>query len=287
MEARSRKRLIAAGKVAVSLLLLYFIFTRIPFQEALAEIRQALSASLIVALALFVLSKIIAAFRLNLYFHQLDMPLSTAQNIKLYLLGMFYNLFLPGGIGGDAYKGYVLKRSFEVKTKRVIAGLLLDRISGMAVLTVFALVLILVLPVVNTGWPEAVLTAILFLGLGVYYTISLKFFNYLHPVFWKSLLYSAGVQLAQLFAVWFILKSFGITVGQIAYLLVFLVSSIVAVIPVTIGGIGSRELVFYYGAEWMTLQQDVAVSVSIIFFTITALVSLMGIYYHFKKPVLK
>lgn len=287
MEARSRKRLIAAGKVVVSLLLLYFIFTRIPFQEALAEIRRALSPGLIAALALFVLSKIIAAFRLNLYFHQIDIPLATAENFKLYLLGMFYNLFLPGGIGGDAYKGYVLKRSFQVKTKRVIAALLLDRISGMVVLTVLAMVLTLVLPVLNTGSHKAVLIAILFLGLGIYYAVSSKYFNYLHRVFWKSLLYSAGVQLAQLFAVWFILMSFGINMDEISYLLVFLVSSIVAVIPVTIGGIGSRELVFYYGAKWMDLQQDVAVSVSIIFFAITALVSLMGVYYHFRKPVLK
>ncbi len=39
---------------------------------------------------------------------------------------MFYNLFLPGGIGGDAYKGYVLKKKYEVKTKSVVSILVLD-----------------------------------------------------------------------------------------------------------------------------------------------------------------
>lgn len=26
---------------------------------------------------------------------------------------MFYNLFLPGGIGGDAYKGYVIQKNIN------------------------------------------------------------------------------------------------------------------------------------------------------------------------------
>ncbi|MGB7393889.1 MAG: lysylphosphatidylglycerol synthase domain-containing protein, partial [Pricia sp.] len=72
----------------------------------------------------------------------------------------------------------------------------------------------------------------------------------------------------------------------LAYLFVFLISSIVSVVPLTIGGIGSREVTFYYGALWLGLDQDTSIGISIAFFVITAVVSLCGIYFHFKKPEL-
>ena len=31
---------------------------------------------------------------------------------------MFYNLFLPGGIGGDAYKGYVIQKKYKPAPKK-------------------------------------------------------------------------------------------------------------------------------------------------------------------------
>jgi len=95
------------------------------------------------------------------------------------------------------------------------------------------------------------------------------------------------VQLSQLICVFLILKSLGIEENIIAYLVIFLISSIVSVIPLTIGGIGSRELTFFYGATWLGLNESTSVGVSMLFFLITALVSLFGIVYHFRKTELE
>ena len=105
--------------------------------------------------------------------------------------------------------------------------------------------------------------------------------------FWKSIGYSLVVQLVQLLSVVFIIKSLYVKGNMIAYLFIFFISSMVSVLPVTIGGIGSRELVFFYGAEWLKLDQSTSLSISILFFFLTAILSLTGIYYHFKKPELK
>ena len=102
-------------------------------------------------------------------------------------------------------------------------------------------------------------------------------------IFWKSLGYSALVQLAQLISILFILKALHIEAHTIAYLFIFLISSIVSVVPLTLGGIGSREVTFFYGALWLGLDENTSVSISMIFFLITAIVSLLGIIYHFKK----
>ena len=74
------------------------------------------------------------------------------------------------------------------------------------------------------------------------------------------------------------------SIGSIGYLFVFLVSSIVAVLPLTIGGIGSREITFYYFSNWLGLNEDLSITLSMVFFLITAFTSFWGIIYHFKKP---
>lgn len=283
---RQRKRLITLLKVVFSLLLIYFVFTKIQFREVWEVLKQTRLHYLLAAIILFLISKCFASVRLNLYFHQIGIRLTQRSNAQLYLLGMFYNLFLPGGIGGDAYKGYVIKKKFEVPTKRVVATLLLDRLSGLLLLANYAFILGLFLSA-----PELQGYKWLF-GFGIvgslllFWIFNKRYFDYLYPIYWKSLGYSALVQLCQIFCALFLLYSLNLEDNYLSYLFIFLVSSVVAVLPLTIGGIGSREVVFFYGALWLGLDESSSVSISILFFSINALVSFFGIYFHFKKPAL-
>lgn len=278
-----RKKLITLAKIAISAILIYFIFTKVDLQVILNTVKKTNPLYLSFAILFFVISKVIASIRLNLYFHQLDVKLTQKTNLKLYLLGMFYNLFLPGGIGGDAYKGYLIKKKFEVDTKKVISVLLLDRLSGLLLLFIYACILAIVL---NIDWlnkndiPIGILSL---LAIVVFWFLNKKYFNFVLPVFWKSFSLSALVQLAQLICVLFILEALSINVDLLAYLFIFLISSIVSVLPLTIGGIGSREVTFFYGATLLALDENTSISISMVFFLITALVSLFGIIYHFKK----
>ncbi|WP_350287474.1 lysylphosphatidylglycerol synthase transmembrane domain-containing protein [uncultured Croceitalea sp.] len=271
-------------KVLISGFLIYFIFTKISFKAVLDVIKTANVFYLVLAIVLFIVSKVLNALRLNLYFHAIEVTLTQLSNLKLYLLGMFYNLFLPGGIGGDAYKGYVIQKKFQVGTKRVISVLLLDRLSGMLLIFVFACVLVFFVenPLLQRfKWAFFVLIPFSVL---VFWWVNKRFFSFVLQVFWGSFLYSAILQTAQLLAVVCILKALRIEEDQVAYLFVFLISSIVSVIPLTIGGIGSREVTFLYGSKWLELNSDTSIAVSFVFFLITALVSLFGVLYHFKKP---
>ncbi len=282
-----RKRGITFLKILVSAVLLYFIFTKIQLQDVLTILKKTHPLYLLIAFLFFTISKALSALRLNLYLHQLKVFLTQASNIRLYLLGMFYNLFLPGGIGGDAYKGYIIKKKFDVPAKKVISVLVLDRLSGLLLLFIYACLLALPL-----SKEELIKYRILFAlgivaGILLFWIVIKRMFSYLLPVFWKSLGYSALVQLAQLGCVIFILKALHIEIHTIAYLFIFLISSIVAVLPLTIGGIGSREVVFFYGALWLGLDENTSVSISMVFFLITALVSMFGFIYHLKKPELR
>jgi glycosyltransferase 2 family protein len=51
---------------------------------------------------------------------------------------------------------------------------------------------------------------------------------------------------------------------------------VVAVFPFTIGGVGARELTFILGYQFLGIDQNVAVAFSLLFFLITAVVSMVG-----------
>jgi len=282
-----RKKLITALKIIVSAVLIYFIFTKIELKDVVQTLKKSEPLYLFLALLFFVLSKIISAFRTNLYFHQMGAKVSQLSNLKLYLLGMFYNLFLPGGIGGDAYKGYVIQKVYQPGTKKVVSSLLLDRLSGMLLLFIYACVLALLSK--NEFFQSFfwLIVAAIPLSVVAFWFVNKIFFTSTLPVFWKSVSFSALVQLAQLVCVLFVLKSLSVDMDFIEYLFVFLVSSIVSVIPLTIGGIGSREITFLYGAKWLGLDESTSIGISFTFFLITALTSLFGVIYHFKKPQLE
>ena len=285
--ANNRKNLITLLKIIFSVLLIYFIFNKIPFKDVWAVLKTSNPWLLTIALLFLLLSKVFKALRLNLYFHQLNIPITQKSNFKLYLLGMFYNLFLPGGIGGDAYKGYVIRDKFEVNTKSVVTVFLLDRLSGLLVIVNYTCILALLLKNEVLQPYNYLFILVILLSLFVFWFINKKYFSFVYPVFWKSIGYSLVVQLVQLLSVVFIIKSLYVKGNMIAYLFIFFISSMVSVLPVTIGGFGSRELVFFYGAEWLKLDQSTSLSISILFFFLTAILSLTGIYYHFKKPELK
>ncbi len=282
-----RKKSIVLLKIVVSAALLYFIFTKLNFAEVYETIKKANPWFLVLAILLFVFSKITAAFRLNLYFHKLDILLSQRSNLKLYVLGMFYNLFLPGGIGGDAYKGYLIKKKFKINTKKVVAVLVLDRLSGLLLLFLYACIIFLFISNATTSSYQIIAIILTPLSVVTFWYLNKKFFNYVLAIFWKSFGLSALVQLAQLICVFCIMKALSIHEDIASYLFVFLVSSIVSVIPLTIGGIGSRELTFFYGASLLSLDENISIGISMLFFLITALVSVFGIVYHFKKVDLK
>jgi len=270
-------------KVSVSALAIYVVIQKIDLAQTKEIIFHAHIAWLILAILAFNLSKIISSFRLNRFFRSVGLVLPELYNLKLYYVGMFYNLFLPGGIGGDGYKVYLLNKSHKTNLKHLISATLLDRISGMIAIIILALLLTLFVNLSFIGpWIKWVVTALLITTYPVYYFVLRLVFKNFISVFKLTNLYSLGVQLAQLLCAYIILKSLFISDLYIEYMTLFLLSSIVAVLPFTIGGIGARELVFIFGADYLFIDKNTAVAFSILFFLITAVSSFTGIFFETK-----
>jgi uncharacterized membrane protein YbhN (UPF0104 family) len=275
-------------KLSLTGLALFVVFRKIDVEETWLLVLSANGYYLLLAVCFFVCSKIFSALRLNLFFRDLGLIIPSVQNLKLYAIGMFYNLFLPGGIGGDGYKVYLLNRQYGTPVKNLLSSVFLDRINGLAMLVFLMFLLLFHVEMVNKDQLNPLLLA--WLGL---FTVPLAFYTGMRFFFQKfmyslpyTLLYSFFVQLMQLACCYFILLGLDVQAQILEYLFVFLLSSIVAVLPLTIGGVGARELVFIFSHGYIGIDKNTAVAFSLLFFVITATTSLTGIFFRFKKEVL-
>lgn len=263
-------------------LALYLVFRKIDTDQLLQLTKSIYWLWLIPALLLFVGSKVFTAFRLNLYFKNIGLQIPDSQNWRLYLIGMFYNLFLPGGIGGDGYKVYLLNKQFKTPVKKLVQAALLDRLGGLVAI-VFLLFGLFLMVDLNLDFFESqtwngLMVAGLILTLPAFWLVQKFLFKDFLPSFWSGNAWSFAGQIAQLICAWFILMALGIGENILAYQLVFLLSSIVAVLPLTIGGVGARELVFVYAHAYAGIEETASVAFSLIFFLISAAVSLVGAF---------
>jgi len=266
-------------KVLFSGAAIYYVTQKIDFTEVWAAIRESDLLFLLIAFFLYVFAVLLSTYRLNTIFAALPLKITNWTNIKLYWMGLFYNFFLPGGVGGDGYKVFLLNKYFGVKVKKLLSAVLAERVSGLSIILIYILALVyyvdyeipyqswyfLFIPLVSAG----------------YYLFLWIIQRPLTKVFWKVTLWSLVIQGIQMLVVISILKAMGtcVTGHRGDYLFLFFLSTIAAAIPVTLGGIGAREMTYAIGALYLGIDQGHAVALSLIFYFISLLSSIPGLFY--------
>ena len=261
-------------KIGVSFLLLYWVFKKIPFREVWGLIVESNFVYLTLALVAFVFSQVVSSLRLVQFLEVQNYHLSKITNWKLYLIGMFYNFFIPGGIGGDAYKIYILNKKFQWNVKKLTSAIFSDRLVGLMAIVV--LIQIFAIALFETPWKWALLGTAFISVIGGFFFFKLFFKTY-QSIFTKTFLYSIGVQLLQVFSVFCILKAIAPVDSVWIYLVVFLLSAILSLI--SFSGIGVREWLFMKAAVLYHFDPQISVSAALVFTIMTAFVSLFGIWY--------
>ena len=288
-----KKKATTALKVIISGLLLYFVFNTINTGNFFEYLSSLPLVALCAAVLLVFGSKYIAHFRLLTLFRFVGAEVPPRYHWKLYLQGMFYNLFLPGGIGGDAYKGYTIQKQTKKSIKSIVGCLLIDRIGGLYALGLFGLIFFILnssqfinsIPgqLSEICLNATIVTLWIISSIIAYYLVK-KSTNFNLKTQIITLGYSLLLQGLQILAAWILIEALKLTGNTLSYLFLFIISSIVSVLPITLGGIGAREVTFFYGAQFLGIEIDGSVALSISFFAVNALVSFIGIYFHFKKP---
>lgn len=268
-------------KIVLTAGALFFVFKKIDITGFISTLSLVNPYYLLCAFILFNVSKIISSYRLLMYYQLAGVDIEGRSNLIFYYLGMFYNMFLPGSIGGDAYKVYLIKQvQQDTSVKKLVGASLLDRLSGVSQLLMMAGVFLYLssyaptLPYFNLYLLIAVLSVI-----PGYYLVVKFFFSTFLPAFSITAWYSLLVQLGQVFCAVFILKALHVELFYWDYLTLFMLSSVAAIIPLTIGGIGTREMVFLFGAQFMHINEAASVAFALLFFLVSATSSLIGLFF--------
>lgn len=283
-ESQTMKVLKLLLKIAVTIVCFWYISRKIDFTKAKDAVLQADWLWLFLSVLAFAFSKYLASFRLNIYFKNIGINLTQRQNLKLYWLGMFYNLFLPGAISGDAYKVVRLTRKYDVGYKKITAAVLLDRFSGLLalglILSIYGVI------VLDKPIYDGVLITGSVLAVAALYVAIRFFLKDFLPGFWPTFFWGIAVQIFQVVCVYCILIGLHLPLHQSEWIFIFLVAAVITVIPISLGGgLGTRELVFVEGARYFGLDVHVAPIISILFYLSNALSSVWGVYFIYHDPL--
>lgn len=271
-------------KLVVTIICFWYVSQKIDFSQALKSVQTANWFYLFLSVLLYILSKVVAAYRLSIYFGNIALQLPFWSNLKLYWLGMFYNLFLPGSISGDAYKVVILNKRLQTPYKKASAAVLLDRFSGLlglgAILTIYC---ILVLD--DLRWDFALLGGCLLAIAGLYLLIKKLFREFLTSYF-PTFFWGLAVQAIQVLGVYLILSALHVESSFQPWIFIFLSASVISILPISLGGgLGTRELVFTEGAVFFSLDPHLGVIISLLFYLSSVAGSIAGAYYIFHDPL--
>jgi uncharacterized protein (TIRG00374 family) len=139
-----KKTVITVLQIAVTIAVLYLVFhdPNKRAQMALA-LRLADYRWIVAAIFCYVLVEIAAAARWHVLLQVQGIRLSVPRVSGLFLIGMFFNQFLPGGTGGDIIKSYYLLKETPGRKAGALLAVLFDRLIGLVALVTITAALIL------------------------------------------------------------------------------------------------------------------------------------------------
>lgn len=266
----TRERTVLWGwlRVAVTLAAFAVIFTRAPIGEIFAAGRSLSPGAFLGALFFVLVSLFLGAFRwraLLAAYGAVQLP-SLRRLLHLYFVGLFYNTYVPGAVGGDVVRGVASREAFGddplASTTGGLAVVFVERICGVAALLVISAGAFLLCPIESVEglwfWATvglvAVMTAVtglaaapklapLFSGRIGRLLASIPKLRRGGPLA-MALLLSLGVQYANVLAGHTIVSSLApaVTLGDSAIAMPLIGAS--AFFPLTVSGAGVREFVF-------------------------------------------
>lgn len=125
-------------KVTVTIAIIVFLIQRLGLDTIRTTVSSAHYGWLAVAVGVFLFSTLAGVFQWRILLQNRGIPLLFWRTFKLYLIGMFFNNFLLGGIFGDALKVASI-RSQDGKGKAGLAATFLDRFAGLWAMSGFAI----------------------------------------------------------------------------------------------------------------------------------------------------
>lgn len=135
-----------ALSICISLLILVFLFTKVPFEQIIAVIGHSRVDLFFLSVLVGAVSIIVNALRWKVLLRVLGYEYSLRFLSKLTFMTVFFNIYLPGGVMGDVARIAILpdeRTSAEERRlhlTRITASVITDRVVGLAGLMILAFI---------------------------------------------------------------------------------------------------------------------------------------------------
>ncbi|MBI5562258.1 MAG: flippase-like domain-containing protein [Deltaproteobacteria bacterium] len=294
-----------AIKIAISAVILWALFRNVDlalFYKTAASVRPL---SVVAVAFILIFTQSLSTLRWSIILKK-DMDVGYLRLLSIYFIGMFFNNFLPTMVGGDLVKGYFLFKS-SGRGDVSFASIFMDRYSGFtALMAVTSIALISGYPLIaGTGLPFFFALVIggfvagsLFLWISPlhnwvmrmlarihFYGINKKidtFYNVLmsykgrKDILFKAFVCSLFVQCGVIAGYWFLGSELGLGVGAGYFFLFIPLTTAISMLPISLSGLGIREGAFVYLFTMVGASKEQALTLSLMWFAIMAIVSLIG-----------
>jgi uncharacterized protein (TIRG00374 family) len=314
-----QKAAIFALKIAVSAVLLYLLGSKVGGKAIVDNIMRLDPLLFVVACGLYLFATYLSSVRWRLL---IPTPVPTVKLFSMYLIGGFFNTYMPGTIGGDAVKAYYLKNTLKKiesgsgaflpegrELTIAIASVFMDRYVGVLALL---LVNIAVLPIGYSqikGLPVSESLIWIMLGVSAVSLLAgvvmfkfrirgrLAFFSNIYDYFdhyssKKSSLFatfflSVVLQFINFVAVYILARGLSINIS-FAVLIIFMPAIVlISFVPLSISGLGIREGAFAFFLGAVGVSTDMAVTLSLVWFLSMVCVGAIGMFEYLRfKTVL-
>jgi uncharacterized membrane protein YbhN (UPF0104 family) len=298
---KKSKTLIVFLKISVSFTFLFFVLKKAGVQDVLLTLKSLnivyfFTAVLIYVMCLFVSS---IRWRLLLSFSEANRISSTFRLFALYLIGSFFNMLLPGIVGGDAVRIYYLYK--DTKESSISLGsVFADRYIGFIGLISLGLIAVpfALNKVRGTGVEWFIPVVAIAFILGSYILFGLRFgkrfatirgfYEYFlqlkkNPrIILKTYIMSVFIQVMVVLSVYIISKGLGVNTLLLEFFIFVPIIITVTSIPISISGIGLREGAFVTLLGLTGIEPDIATSISLAWFFVYVVGSLPGVVFYLR-----
>lgn len=287
----------ALFKIGISLLLLAWFLMKAD-REQMARAFFSIPGPLWPMLFLMYLtSQVLSSIRWYILVRTLGFTGRWLTYLNYYFCGMFFNLFLPTGIGGDVIKIFFISRGGDHRKKLLASySVLADRLFGLASLLLFGCAAVILSPEILPAplsdlltWAGVTVICVLFfmpvLGRLVYGRASRMVERAVRAilVFWRypatlavGIILSFFIQGLCILMCIFIGRAMAIQVPALFYFAAFPLIALITMLPISFNGIGVREGGFVYLLGLHGIPAGQAVMLSLAFFAVQVTASLAG-----------
>jgi len=314
-----KKILVTLFQLAVTIAVLYWVYHDPEKRAQMVEaLRNAQYHWVAIGILAYVLVEIAAAFRWHVLLKVQGIHLSLPRLSGLFLIGMFYNQFLPGGTGGDIIKSYFLLKETADKKAGALLAVVFDRFIGLVALvaitgglislrfdflsqTLETRRLLWLLLMLLGGSIVVLLSTFVITGFNLVHSLPKKFPGreklieisaayHLYAHHWPATLVAFGASIVAHLATFatFLCAAYalGAAVPLVNFFAVMPIERTISALPISFAGIGLREKVLQIMLHGLCgVPEATAILIGSLSFLIVLICCLPGaIVYFFYKP---